>query len=232
MSKSESVEMYLVMTAMLRRGKQPVPLSRLAENLSISPVSTNEMCRKLVEKGLIEYQPYKGVTLTTEGNAVAQRVLRRRRLWETFLIEKLSIEQQEADAIACQLEHVSSDNLTERLALFLEQSPQVAPHLFNQQNQNAPANLTMCPLSSLTAGQHGRIITIAADDVVRDFLRAQGLTPGVSVDVLAIGTDGSMLLEMSEHCVSLSRTVAEHIDVAHITMKELEEASEEGKATL
>jgi DtxR family Mn-dependent transcriptional regulator len=205
---SESVEMYLVMTAMLRRGKQPVPLSRLAEKLAISPVSTNEMCRKLAERGLVEYQPYKGVTLTPEGNTRAQRILRRRRLWETFLHEKLFLDKQEADAIACQLEHVSSDNLTEQLAAFLAQHTpdnQLPPPIAHPD--------TTYPMASLTAGQRGQVVSIAADDVVRDFLRGQGILPGVVLDVLAVGSDGSMLLEMMDHCLSLSRTIAEQVDV-------------------
>jgi DtxR family transcriptional regulator, Mn-dependent transcriptional regulator len=219
---SESIEMYLVMTALLRRGKQPVPLSRLAEKLSITSVSTNEMCRKLVEKGLVDYQPYKGVTLTTEGNSVAQRILRRRHLWETFLVEKLNIAEQEADEIACQLEHVSSDNLTEQLAWYIEQSAHDSQDARTRRPPFHHERLIRS-LSSLSPGHHGLIVSIAADDVVRRFLCAQGIAHGMEVDVLAVGSDGSMLLEMEEHCLALSRVVANHVDVVLARSDEQEE---------
>lgn len=208
---SESVEMYLVMTALLRQGKLPVPLSQLAQHLSVSPVSTNEMCRKLEERGLVEYQPYKGVTLTAEGNTLAQRILRRRHLWATFLTEKLDFEPEEADTIACQLEHVSSDQLTERLASFLQEDPSISSPLAPPQSFHPSANIQ--PLDSLTAGQQGEVVSILADDVVRDFLRNQGVMPGKLIDVLAVTAERAVLLRMENHCVSLSREIAEHIEV-------------------
>ena len=81
-SITESTEMYLLRIALLSEEGDPVPISQLAEELDISPVSTNQMCRKLEEKDLVEYQPYKGVTLTLQGEVIALRVLRKRRLWE------------------------------------------------------------------------------------------------------------------------------------------------------
>ena len=216
---SESVEMYLITTAMLRRGQKPVPLSRLAEKLAISPVSTNEMCRKLAEQGLVEYQPYKGVTLTAEGNALAQRILRRRRLWETFLTEKLHIDDEEADDIACQLEHVSSENLTERLASFLDRPVHETLSEHNVQATTPPIET----MSNLTAGQWGRVSSIAADDVVRYFLRGQGICEGIDVEVLAVGADGCMLLETSDHCLSLSRAVANHVGVVPVVIEQPED---------
>jgi DtxR family Mn-dependent transcriptional regulator len=207
---SESTDMYLVTTALLRKGNEPVPLSLLANHLAISPVSTNEMCRKLEERGLIEYQPYKGVTLTEDGEAVARRVLGRRRLWEVFLAERLDIEREEATAIACQLEHISSDRLVEALAAFLNQ-PATVPEM----DQVPPPR----PLSSCTAGQRGRVEAITANDVTVRFLHAQGVEPGAVVEVLAEGGDGALFLAVStpphpRPPLSLARTVANGITVA------------------
>ena len=67
--------MYLITVARLRQADQPVPLALLAQELGISPVSANEMCRRLAERALVTYQPYKGVTLTAQGEAMARRVL-------------------------------------------------------------------------------------------------------------------------------------------------------------
>jgi DtxR family Mn-dependent transcriptional regulator len=74
------MQMYLISVARLREGQAPVSLSRLAEALGISPVSANEMCHKLQEGGWLAYQPYKGVTLTPEGERRALYVMRRHRL--------------------------------------------------------------------------------------------------------------------------------------------------------
>jgi DtxR family Mn-dependent transcriptional regulator len=88
---SESMEMYLVTIARLRTDGEPVPLSLLADTLCISPVSVNEMCRKLQNQGLVLYRPYKGVSLTDEGEQRACYILRCHRLWEVFLAEAVQV---------------------------------------------------------------------------------------------------------------------------------------------
>lgn len=130
---TESTEMYLLRIALLGEENQPVPIARLAEELDISPVSTNQMCRKLERRGLLAYQPYRGVMLTERGTAAAARVLRRRRLWEVFLVEKLRLSPDLAEEGACQLEHATTDAVADRLAEFLGH-PTVCPH-----NERIPA---------------------------------------------------------------------------------------------
>jgi DtxR family Mn-dependent transcriptional regulator len=209
--------MYLVMIALLRQDNQPVPLSLLANKLSISPVSANEMCRKLEERGLVAYQPYKGVTLTEPGEAEAQEVLSRRRLWVIFLVDNLGIEPDEADEIACQLEHITSERLVQSLKAFLEHAAsrsRPAPALPGEPQPQAADLPASQPLTTLSAGTHGHITAINADAVMRDFLQAQGITPGTALDVLAVGTNGSLLLNLGgAHC-SLAHPVAAHIEVA------------------
>lgn len=206
---SEQVEMYLVMIALLRDDADiPVPLSLLAQKLSISPVSANEMCRKLNEQGLVQYQPYKGVTLTAAGEAEAQEILSRRRLWIMFLVQELGLDAQEADAIACRLEHITSSSLVTALKEYLQQTP----------SGNACAHciatataLARRPLSSCSAGQRGRIANIVADSATADFLVAQGLSLRSSVTVLAVGNDGTLLLGAGSRRLSLAAPLAEQI---------------------
>ena len=214
---SESTEMYLVSIATLQVEEQPVPISLLAEQLSHSPVSINEMCRKLVERGWASYQPYKGVTLTVEGEALAEKVLCRRRLWEVFLVELLSAEPQEAEAFACQLEHATADHLAERLAAFLAYpmySPQgePIPCLFGAGEEQSARSL-----ATLATGQSAKVTNVVADEVVRGFLSRQGVRPGVTLRVLAVAADGSLLLEVSGRHLSLSPVVALSVDVAPLT---------------
>lgn len=217
---SESIEMYLLRIALLQQVEQSVPVPALAQELSVSPVSANEMCRKLTERGLVEYVPYKGVTLTEEGEALAQQVLRRRRLWEVFFVEKLGIEAHEAEAMACRFEHVTPEILTERLAAFLG-DPTLSP-----QNEPIPAGdhplgerLTR-PLTGLTAGEGGQVVDVAADQVTRDFLRHQGVLPGVTLEILAVTTAGSLLVATPERRLSLAPAVAGLIHVALISEPE------------
>lgn len=210
---SESIEMYLLRIALLQENDEPVPVPLLAQELSISPVSANEMCRKLMQRGLVDYQPYKGVTLTPQGEAVAQTVLRRRRLWEVFLVEKLSIEPHQAEDMACRFEHITPDELTERLAAFLEHpalSPQNEPI---PGESGASARIPSRPLTALAVGQRGRVIGVVAGEMVRDFLQAQGVSSGVIVKVLALAADGSLLVEIAEQHLALSRAIAAYVDI-------------------
>ena len=125
---SESEEMYLVTIAMLNEvgASDPVPLSQVADQLQIQPVSANQMVRKLEGTGLVDYTPYKGVALTQDGWRQACQILRHRRLWEVFLVERLHFSPIEADQLACRLEHIFPSDAAERLADYLG-SPVVSP---------------------------------------------------------------------------------------------------------
>ncbi|MBN1993718.1 MAG: metal-dependent transcriptional regulator, partial [Anaerolineae bacterium] len=172
---SESIEMYLLRVALLQADDQPVPIPQLAQELAISPVSAHEMCRKLTDKGLVQYEPYKGVTLTTPGETLARRVLRCRRLWANFFGQKLGIEPQAADEMACRFEHVTPDELADRLAAYLD-IPELASEDYQRQT---------CGLAQLTAGKRGRVVDLTADNVTNDFLKQQGIARGELITVLA-----------------------------------------------
>ena len=120
--------MYLITLAVAEEEGRtaPLPLADLAQRLDISPVSANQMVRRLEERGLVDYHPYHGAALTPEGRVAARRVLRGRRLWATFLAEHLAFTPQEADSLACSLEHVTPPEAADRLARFLG-NPAVGP---------------------------------------------------------------------------------------------------------
>jgi DtxR family Mn-dependent transcriptional regulator len=211
---SESVEMYLLRIALLQEQTPWVPISVLADELSVSPVSANQMCRRLENKEMVEYQPYKGVQLTPAGEEIAMRVLRKRRLWEVFLADKLNIEPKEAEEMACRFEHVTPDLLANRLAGFLG-NPTVSP-----QREPIPVQAGEAvrrprrPLTTLLAGEQGQIADIHTGDTVRDFVHAQGVSPGTIVKVIAGTARGSILLEAAGDYLSLAHDVAAQIDVS------------------
>lgn len=100
---------------------------RLAELLNVSPASTSEMIRKLIESGHVERDSKKGLTLTTKGREEAETLVQKHRLWEVFLVEHLGYSWTEVHDDAEILEHSTSDKLAKRLNQFLE-FPETCPH--------------------------------------------------------------------------------------------------------
>ncbi len=219
------MQMYLVTIARLRTDGQPVPLSELTDALSISSVSVNEMCRKLQDHGLVIYRPYKGATLTQEGERQALRILRRHRLWEVFLVNRLGFGYDQAHEIACQLEHATPDLLADRLDALLEY-PSVNPRGEPiPRGDTASLARNLVPLVALSAGQRGHVVRCDVSDAARAFLDEQGIRPGVTLAVEAIGV-GSILVLLEGAHLSLARNLAEAIQLEMKETEEMEETEE------
>ncbi|MFD2523662.1 metal-dependent transcriptional regulator [Emticicia soli] len=122
-------ENYLKIIYMLteQNGGNEVSTNELAEHTQTKAASVSDMLRKLAEKNFINYKKYQGVTLTKEGQGIALSVIRKHRLWEVFLVEKLGFGWDEIHDIAEQLEHIDSKELTEKLDKFLG-NPKFDPH--------------------------------------------------------------------------------------------------------
>ncbi|MFP5331072.1 MAG: DtxR family transcriptional regulator [Acidimicrobiia bacterium] len=213
---TESEEMFLITVARAVEDghPEPVPAPRIAEALEITRVSVNETVKKLVARGMIEYEPYRGITLTPAGTAVANRVLRRRRLWALFLNEHLGIDPAEADAVACEFEHVTPADVEGRLATFLG-DPTVDP-----EGKPIPASgSSIQPIRSeltipdLGVGQRVRVKRVAGDPAIRSFLADEGIDAGTVVTVLAIGSDRGALVDTGTGHVHLSAQVAADVVV-------------------
>jgi len=210
---SESEEMYLITIArLIERGiEAPVPIPLLAGELSIQPVSANQMVHKLAEEELVEYLPYKGAQLTPKGQEIAQKVLRDRRLWEVFLVDHLELPPSEADALACRLEHITAEGIACRLANYLGQpsvSPQGLP--IPEVGDGAPVH-SLRPLSDLAVGESAEVMRLEGDPATQAFLASEGLRPGMQVKPLAIGGSGAMLLEVGQNRLNLAKTIADKI---------------------
>lgn len=104
-----------------------VTTNSIAEKMNTKAASVTDMLKKLSDKKLINYQKYQGVTLTSKGEKVALTIIRKHRLWEMFLVEKLDFKWDEVHDVAEQLEHINSDKLIEQIDKFLNY-PKVDPH--------------------------------------------------------------------------------------------------------
>ena len=123
-----SEENYLKAIYRLSQEKgQKITPKGISDALGNNPASVVDMIRKLVEKGLIDYDKKKGVQLTAEGLKNAVLIVRKHRLWEVFLLEKLGYQWDEIHSIAEELEHIKDDTLADRLDKFLE-FPEYDPH--------------------------------------------------------------------------------------------------------
>lgn len=209
---SDSMEMYLVTIARLREGDQPVPLSHLAEALMVTSVSVNEMCRKLQDNGLLIYRPYKGASLTEEGERLANDTLRRHRLWEVFLVEKLHFSREEADAIACDLEHATGQEVIDRLDDYLG-CPSVNPRgLPIPKSDRTGLRTPSIPLDQLPVGRSGQVQSAPAGDSAQTFLETHGIRPGMKV-TLSAKADENVLVEVDGVQVVLSASLARALTV-------------------
>ncbi|MDG1760748.1 MAG: metal-dependent transcriptional regulator [Flavobacteriaceae bacterium] len=104
-----------------------ITTNSIASKINSKPSSVTEMLKKMGDKSLVSYQKYKGVSLTELGQKTALKIIRKHRLWEVFLFDKLNFSWDEVHEIAEQLEHVHSDKLTQELDRFLDY-PQHDPH--------------------------------------------------------------------------------------------------------
>lgn len=127
MKYSSSKENHIKAIFHLQEEEGVVTTNQLAAALQTRPASVTDMLKKLKEQKLLLYEKYKGFRLTAEGKKVALQIIRKHRLWEYFLVEKLEFGWDEVHEIAEELEHISSKKLIDKLDAFLE-FPKTDPH--------------------------------------------------------------------------------------------------------
>jgi len=108
-------------------GEHNVSTNAIAKEIATKASSVTDMVKKLSEKGYANYKKYQGVTLTSHGKKIAINIIRKHRLWEVFLAEKLNFSWDEIHEVAEQLEHIKSEKLIKQLDAFLEY-PTHDPH--------------------------------------------------------------------------------------------------------
>jgi DtxR family Mn-dependent transcriptional regulator len=189
----------------------------IAEELNTKAASVTDMLRKLSDKKLITYVKYQGVSLTEMGRKVAVLTVRKHRLWEVFLHDKLEFKWDEVHDIAEQLEHIHSDILIDKLDAFLNY-PSVDPH--GDPIPRKDGTIKDPKLKVLSDIPQGKSVIMSGvkehSAVFLQYLEKTGLVLGTRLkvhDILVF--DGSLQLNLGkENRIQISKEVAKNILVA------------------
>jgi len=214
----ESIEMYLKSISELEITESPVSISRLAQRLGISPPSAIEMVKRLAEQNLVTHTPYKGTALTDKGHKRARTILRRHRLWERFLTDKLGLPWEKVHDYACRLEHATAPVVAESLAQFLDY-PEVCPHGNPIPDaQGNVAEFNTIALAEMEIGQTARLVSIGYEEtILLDYLAKLGFFPGIILTLEDIAPyQGPLMISVEDRTEALGREIASRIFVEPI----------------
>lgn len=210
-------ENYLKCIYHLSHNDINVSTNQIAASLNTKPASVTDMLKKLAEKKLINYERYQGVTLTPGGENVAVHIIRRHRLWEYFLVDKLNFKWDEVHDMAEEMEHISSRELIDRLDKFMGY-PKYDPH--GDPIPDCDGHFTMNELkqvSAMAVSQTGIISGVRDHSAAfLQHLEKQKLTIGKKISVKEIADyDGSVILETDDKHITISRHVAGNLLIAN-----------------
>jgi DtxR family Mn-dependent transcriptional regulator len=172
------------------------------------------MVRRLADQGLVVKDNGHGVALTADGQARALEVLRKHRLAERFLVDRLGFDWGQAHVEAHRFEHALSNEVADALERYL-QHPETCPHghpIPDKDGQLPPDRSV--PLSAMSKGECGVVRSVDDESQeLLDWLSEVGLVPGASVDVRQCDPTGTLLLQVGDGGVAVSVSVAAHVYV-------------------
>lgn len=212
--QSFTEENYLkIIYHLSQNNDEAIQTNAIAEKIQTKAASVTDMIKKLADKQLINYKKYQGVTLTPAGKSAAIKIVRKHRLWEVFLVEKLNFKWDEVHDIAEDLEHIKSTELIERLDEFLA-FPKSDPHGDPIPDKNGQFDtVPFTKLNKLKSGEQGLIMGVSEhSSTFLKHLEKLGLTLGKKIAITAINDfDSSVELMIEQKKISVSREVAKHI---------------------
>ena len=190
-----------------------VSTNEIAKTLETSAASVTEMIKKLQDKKLVIYEKYKGVKLSKAGRIKAFEILRKHRLWETFLVNKLDFSWGEVHEVAEQLEHIKSKKLTDKLDHFLNY-PKFDPH-----GDPIPTKSGIIPstkritLSEMKINSKGIIMGVSLDNKeFLDHLTKISISIGTKIEAIdRIIFDQSMKIKINSKIEHISKEIANNI---------------------
>ena len=190
-----------------------ISTNAIAEKMETKASSVTDMLKKLAEKDLINYIKYQGVSLTEKGQLAAKMIVRKHRLWECFLVEKLDFSWDEVHDVAEQLEHIKSEKLINRLDDFLG-NPTEDPHGDPIPDANGRiVKIEKRLLSELEKNQAG--ICVGVKDTSSDFLQyldKQEIALGSQIQILEKESfDSSYRIRVGSEEIMISNKIASNI---------------------
>ncbi|MDT7832573.1 metal-dependent transcriptional regulator [Flavobacteriaceae bacterium S356] len=190
-----------------------ISTNAIAKRLDTKASSVTDMIKKLSAKKVLEYKKYQGVNLTDLGKKTAANIIRKHRLWEVFLVEKLKFSWDEVHDVAEQLEHIKSSKLIDELDAFLE-FPKRDPH--GDPIPDKEGNLHQIKkrlLSSMQPGEAGICVGVKDSSAAfLQFLDKQKIALGKSVEVLSKEVfDDSLTIKIDEKELSISNKIANNL---------------------
>ena len=190
-----------------------ISTNSIAKKLETKASSVTDMVKKLSEKEVVVYKKYQGVKLTNYGKKTAANIVRKHRLWEVFLVEKLNFSWDEVHDVAEQLEHIKSPKLINQLDSFLG-FPSNDPH--GDPIPDKEGNLKIIEKSLLsTFYKNESGVCVGVDDSSSEFLRyldKKGITLGKQITVLEKEDfDDSLSIEMNNKKFSISNKIANNL---------------------
>lgn len=190
----------------------------ISERLKTKPSSVTDMIKKLAEKELVNYEKYKGVTLTHSGKKIAVGIVRKHRLWEVFLVNNLNFNWDEVHDIAEQLEHIQSETLVNKLEKFLN-FPKHDPHGDPIPDRNGNiAHHKKIMLSSIEVNNNCIVIGVKdSSSSFLKFLNNANIKLGSVLTVISKEEfDKSILIKNNNLSISLSHQISKNLFVKNL----------------
>lgn len=189
---------------------EEISTNAIAEKMDTKASSVTDMLKKLAEKGLVNYIKYQGVSLTNEGKLYAKMIVRKHRLWEVFLVDKLEFSWDEVHDVAEQLEHIKSEKLINKLDDFLG-NPKEDPHGDPIPDANGMIiKVDKKLLSEIEIGQ--KVICVGVKDTSSEFLQyldKQKIALGSAIAIISKEDfDASLQLSVDQRELTVSNKIA------------------------
>ena len=227
---SRAVEDYLKAIFKLQGENLPVSTTALASELDRSAASVTNMVKGLAEQGLLDHEPYRGVRLTPQGESTALRIIRRHRVIETYLIERLGYTWDGVHDEAERLEHAASDGLIDRMARALgdpDEDPHGAPI---PSSDGVIASRDLVSLTELPTGVDAVVREVSDEDSGRlRELASAGFLLGTNVVVTDRSPGGEVVVELAGGVQTLDAVTARMIQLELSETTRVDESDDSDK---
>ena len=199
-------EDYLINILRLTEGEGTVRTSKLATFMNVAPASVTEMLRILSDSGLVNYEKYKGVSLTKEGMEYAQSIRRKHHIVERFLTDVLDMDHKDAHDEACLIEHAISDRSANKMCRIM------GTHMdcdCDTCNEPCRCSTKEYSLADLHSGESGIISHLKSDDISKvKRLLSMGFVPGREVSLDSKQNNGPSIVRIGDSVIALDGDLA------------------------